>query len=334
MCVLTPVSSAPLDTSAQLRNCFENNPKTGARQDRTLHNRARAKLITNTLVLRLVDVPDTPLKKAYWRTYHCASKIEQSGKTLTTKYCKNRWCMVCNRIRTSVLIKGYEPALKKLEEPYFVTLTFPNVGGAELQSEIKEMYASFRRIKDRMKKRGFKLKGLRKLECTHNPITGKFNPHYHLLIEGRKHAHMVVQEWLKEYPEAVRRAQSLKPADENSIMELMKYFTKILPSKKSRATGKIEINAKALDTMFQAMEGVRVFQPFGITKHVSEDIEELEKAEYDIVEQQHGLWIWEQDVADWVDIISYQSLTGYEPEPITMDFISIIQARGTNHKPT
>jgi plasmid rolling circle replication initiator protein Rep len=326
MCVSAPISAAPLDTLAQLRN--------GTKSNRTLFNRARAKLITNTLVLRLVDVKDSPLTKSYWRTYHCASKIEQSGKTLTTKFCKNRWCMVCNRIRTAVLIKGYEPALKKLNEPYLVTLTFPNVEGHQLRSEIKEMYASFRRIKDRMKKRGFKLKGLRKLECTHNPTTGKFHPHYHLMIEGKDHASMVVKEWLKEYPEAKREAQDLKPADNNSIMELMKYFTKVLPSKKSGVTGKLEINAKALDTMFQAMEGVRIFQPFSITKHVSEEIEELEKAEYDIVEQKHGLWIWEQDCADWIDIISYDSLAGYEPEPVTMNFISIIQDRGTKPTPT
>jgi plasmid rolling circle replication initiator protein Rep len=326
MCISAPVLKTTLDTLAQLRN--------GPTLNRTLFNRARAKLITNTLILRLIDVKDSPLTKSYWRTYHCATKIEQSGKTLTTKFCKNRWCMVCNRIRTAVLIKGYEPALKKLKQPYFVTLTFPNVEGHELREEIKEMYNSFRRIKDRMKKRGFKLKGIRKLECTYNPTTGKFHPHYHLIIEGRKHARMVVKEWLKEYPKARRRAQNLKPADDNSIMELMKYFTKVLPSKKSRVTGKIEINAKALDTMFQAMEGVRVFQPFSITKHVSEEIEELEKAEYDIVEQKHGLWIWEQDCADWIDIITYDALAGYKPERVTMDFISIIQDRGTKPSPT
>jgi plasmid rolling circle replication initiator protein Rep len=334
MCISTDHRRSSLDTLAQLRNSSEYTPETGVNQNRTLTNRARAKLITNTLVLRLVDVPDTPLKKAYWRTYHCASKIEQSGKTLTTKFCKNRWCMVCNRIRTAVLIKGYEPALKSLQDPYFVTLTFPNVGGDNLRREIKEMYASFRRIKDRLKKRGVKLKGLRKLECTHNPLTNTFNPHYHLMIEGKVHAEMLVEEWLKEYPTATRQAQFAVPATHGTIMELMKYFTKILPSKKSRTTGKIEINAKALDTMFQAMEGVRVFQPFSITKHVSEDIEDLEKAEYDIVEQQHGLWIWEQDCADWVDIISYDSLAGYEPEPVTMNFISIIQDRGTKPSPT
>jgi hypothetical protein len=315
-----------LDTLAQLRNSpFESAEKSQSK-DRTLTNRARAKLITNTLILKLVDIP-SPLNKSYWRTYHCASQLEQEGKTITTKYCKNRWCMVCNRIRTAVLIRGYEPALKKLQDPQFVTLTFPNVQGDKLRAEIKGMYKSFKRIGDRLKKRGIRLKGIRKMECTHNQLLNNFNPHYHLLVEGKEHAGLIVQEWLKEYPTASPKAQYVVPADDNSIMELMKYFTKILPSKKSRATGRLEINAKALDTMFQAMQGLRVFQPFGITKHVSEEIEELEKAEYNIVEQAHALWIWEQDVADWVNIITYESLAQYEPEPVTMNFISIIQGK-------
>lgn len=325
--------TATLDTLAQLRNSAVSVPHEEPKQDRTLANRARAKLITNTLVLRLVDVKDSPLTKSYWRSFHCANSIEQRGKTLKTKYCKNRWCMVCNRIRTAMLIKGYEPGLKELKEPQFVTLTFPNVGGHDLRKEIKGMYASFKRITDRLKKRGVKLRGIRKLECTHNPSRGNFNPHYHLLIEGLSNARAVVQEWLKEYPDASPKAQYIEAANDGTIMELMKYFTKILPSKKSRATGKLEINAKALDTMFQAMQGVRVFQPFGISKHISEEIEELEKKEYDVVEQEYAIWVWEQDVADWLGFESYEPLTGFEPEPITMKFISIIQDRGCKDSP-
>lgn len=322
-----------LDTLASHRNSTETGSKKEPEQDRTLLNRARAKLITNTLVLRLVDVKDSPLHQAYWNTYHCATSIEQRGKTLKTKYCKNRWCMVCNRIRTALLIKGYEPALKQLQDPQFITLTFPNVRGGVLREEIEGMGASMGRIIDRLRKQGIKLKGIRKLECTYNPNRGDFNPHYHLIVEGNAAAKILVGEWLKEYPTARKEAQDIKPANAGTIMELMKYFTKILPSKGSRVNGKVEINPKSLDTMFQAMKGVQVFRAIGIRKQVSEEIENLEKKEYDILEQEYAIWIWEQDVADWLDFISHEPLTKYEPEPVTMNFIGIIQDCKGNHAP-
>lgn len=321
-----------LDTLAQLRKTPESAPEKEPNQLSTLAKRARAKLITNTLVLRLVDVKDSPLNKAYWNTFHCSTTLEQRGKTIKTKYCKNRWCMVCNRIRTATLIKGYEPALKALQDAQFVTLTFPNVKGTDLRQEIEGMYASFKRLNDRLKKRGIKLKGIRKLESTHNPLTGEFNPHYHLLIEGREQARALVQEWLKEYPKANPDAQYVEQANANSMMELMKYFTKILPSKNSRVNGKLEINPKALDTMFQAMQGLRVFQPLGIKKQVSEEITELEKKEYDVIEREYAIMLWEQDCADWLDLLTFEPLSQYEPEPITMKFISIIQDRQIKSK--
>jgi hypothetical protein len=322
-----------LDTLAQLRKVADPAPEKESNQGSILAKRARAKLITNTLVLRLVDVKDSPLNKAYWNTFHCSTTLEQRGKTIKTKYCKNRWCMVCNRIRTATLMKGYEPALKALQEPQFVTLTFPNVEGTCLRQEIEGMYSNFKKLNDRLKKRGVKLKGIRKLECTHNPRTGQFNPHYHFLIEGREQARALVQEWLKEYPNANLEAQYVEPANENSMMELMKYFTKILPTKGSRVDGKVHINPRALDTMFQAMQGLRVFQPLGIKKQVSEEIQQLEKKEYDVIEKEYSIWIWDQGCADWLDFITFDSLSKYEPEPITMQFIAIIQDRQIKSKP-
>jgi hypothetical protein len=333
MSILKDHRRSRLDTLAQLRKVPESAPEKESKQVSTLAKRARAKLITNTLVLRLVDVKDSPLNKGYWNTFHCSTTLEQRGKTIKTKYCKNRWCMVCNRIRTATLLKGYESALKALQDPQFVTLTFPNVEGDQLQKEIKGMYTNFKKLNNRLKKRGVKLKGIRKLECTHNPRTGQFNPHYHFLIEGREQAQALVQEWLKEYPNASPKAQYVEPANENSMMELMKYFTKILPTKASRVDGKLEINPKALDTMFQAMQGLRVFQPLGIKKQISEEVEDLEKKEYDVIEREYAILIWEQDCADWLDLLSFEPLTGYEPEPITMKFIGFIQDRHVKSKP-
>lgn len=323
------VAVSALDTLRTTGNIPTDKAQEDSRGDRSLLNRARAKLVTRSLILRLVDVKGSSLHKAYWRTYHCASEVEQRGKTLKTKYCRARWCMVCNRIRTGMLINGYKPALETLKDPQFMTLTFPNVDGDVLRDEIQGMYAKFKKITRRLARKGEPIRGIRKLECTYNPVTRQFNPHYHLIVEGGDSARALLREWLKEYPKANPKAQQLDPANEGSIMELMKYFTKILPSKSSKVTGKVEIHPRALDTMFQAMKGLRVFQPFGVAKHISEDIEEIENKEYEVAEQEYAVWLWEQDVADWVDIVSYDSLAGYEPESVTMKFIDLIQDRGT-----
>lgn len=320
------VQAPPLNKLAQLVTDGSDSPSGVVGADATLTKRARAKLVTNTLVLQLVNL-DSPLKKAYWNTYHCAKVIEQRGKTLKTKYCKNRWCLVCNRIRTAILIRGYEDSLTKLHDSHFVTLTFPNVSADVLREEIKGMYDRFNKIKRRLRKRGIKLRGIRKLECTFNQGTRMYHPHYHLIIEGKEAADALLDEWLMEYPSAVRDAQLVVPTNDGSIKELMKYFTKILPSKKSK-TDKLRLHPESLDVMFQAMQGLRVFQPLGIAKSVSEDIEDLEKKEYDVLEQEYAVWLWEQDCSDWLDVLTFEPLTDYCPEPVTLRFIELIRNDG------
>jgi hypothetical protein len=332
MCLSPPVLSAPLDTLSTTGYFLEKHPEKASETDLTLINKAKAKLITNSLILRLVDIEGSPLHKSYWNTFHCASTIEQRGKTLKTKYCRQRWCMVCNRIRSGILLKGYEAPIKAMQDPHFVTLTFPNVEGISLREEIMQMGKNFKKITRRLRKRGVSVKGIRKLECTYNPITKRFHPHYHLIVEGFEASKLTVREWLKEYPSANYDSQEVKRADTNSVRELIKYFTKILPTKASQATGKVEIHPKALDTMFVAMKGLRVFQPFGVAKHISEEIEELEKKDYDIAEREYAIWLWDQSCADWLDFETYAPLTSYEPDDKTMGLIEVVGGRQDRSK--
>jgi len=298
-----------LDTLAQPHTKSESKHTNSLK---TYKKRARAKYLSRGLVLELVKL-NSSLKKSYWNTFHCSNVILQDGQKLTTTYCNNRWCIVCNRIRTAKLIKGYLPELKKMEDPQFVTLTIPNMSGEDLESSINKMTKELIKIKNLFyQRRTFQINGVRKIECTHNEATDLYHPHFHIVLDGEDVGEALIQEWLSRFPEANRGAQDIRKADENSMIELFKYTTKLTTKNKvTRDEDKttIEVNPKALDTIFQALYKKRTFQSMGWVKMVSEDVEEVDAQIVEDIEEGIDVWQWEQEASDWVN--SYgELLTG------------------------
>ena len=298
-------NSPSLDTLAQL----------DTRNFDSLRKRARSKWFTNEIVLKLVDIT-SPLKKSYWNSYHCCNNLVQYGRNITSKYCNNRWCTTCNRIRTAKLLNAYGTQLKELKEPYFVTLTIPNVHASLLKCTIEQMKDKFSVLNKTIYKqfrrgtRVHKLKGIRKIECTYNAVFDTYHPHFHLIVDGYDIARDVIAEWLKHYPEAKRKAQDMTKANEGSMIELFKYTTKIV----SKIKGNVTIIPKALDTIFRSMYGKRTFQVYGGLKAVIEDIEELDTQEYDGIEEYEFMeWVWSQDGTDWYSTTNGDGLTGFVP---------------------
>ena len=303
------IESAPLDTLAQLRNCNSTN----------LQKRAKNKALTSSFIVGLINL-DSPLKKTYWNTYHCSSEIAQKDNFLSAKYCKNRACLVCNRIKTANLIIGYKPQLDSLTEPYFLTLTKPTIQGNELEPTIQGMIKTIRKIFDRLRKQKVKPNGIRKLECTYRP-KGYFHPHFHLVVETKHHAELIRNEWLKEYPNAKLSANDIRPCTGNYVIELMKYFTKLLPNKKSKDQ---HINFKALDIIFQSMANKRVYQPFGKIRKLKEN--ELSSTEYDItIPAKLTKHVWKQGLFDWVDIQTAEILSYYQPTDNDRELIKLLK---------
>lgn len=276
----------PLDTLAQLRIEGEN-----GRQK--FINRQKAKAITLGQIFPLIDL-NSRLKKSYWRSFHCNRLILQEGHKMTTKYCNGRWCTVCNRIRMAKMINAYSVQLMKLPDLYFVTLTTPNVKSQLLRSEIDMMYKSWRAINHNIRKT-YKnnLKGIRKLECTYNPIADSYNPHFHFLINGKSSAQLLIKLWLQRYPDASIKAQDMRKAQEGSLIELFKYTVK--------GVHKGKYYAEALDQIYQALENRRTYQPFGISKLVEEDIEGIKSQEVTFKGFENNQWTWSNEAKDWVN---------------------------------
>ena len=280
--------------------------------------RAKSKYITNGFILDLVDL-NSPLKDSYWNTFHCVENLLYSHdeKKLTGKYCKNRWCLVCNRIRTGKLMNTYLAEFSKYDDLYFVTLTIRNVSEKRLPSALKHMQATWNKIRVDFKDKKIQFDGIRKNECTYSFKENTYHPHYHTVIQGKKQAGLLISKWLDIYnlgpamyvnslPEdlpfyAFNVSQDLRKCDDNTLKELFKYFTKIVKRDKSSSKDEYPIFIKPLDKMNQAYYGLKVFNPFGKFRNIKFD-ENIEDIQSERLEAQFdgNIWEWVHDQSDWV----------------------------------
>jgi len=189
-------------------------------------------------------------------------------------------------------------------EPQFVTLTIVSIKGKDLQSAIEGMTKEIIRIKDLFKnRRSFRINGIRKIEVTYNPVTDEYHPHFHIVLDGRNVGKELINEWLSRYTDANRGAQDIRDADENSMLELFKYTTKLTTKNGIIKEGDktvIEVNPEALDTIYRALYKKRTFQSMGWVKQVSEDIDEVDAQIVEDVDEDVEVWKWEQEASDWV----------------------------------
>lgn len=270
-----------------------------------LQKRARAKAFTYSYLFDLIDLKSS-LNKSYWLTYRCSSVILQDDNKISSRYCNQRWCLVCNRIRTAKIINGYKSEIDKFSDPHFLTLTIPNVKAKDLPTAIVSMNKTIRDITKNAKKTyNTRIKALKKYECTYNNKTDEYHPHFHLIVNDKTTGELMLSLWLDKYKSADIKGQDLREADNSSLVELCKYFTKVI----SKET---DYNPKALDTMFKAVKGKRTFQPIGIKKQVSEEVEEIQQQEIDFKAPAKEIYVYEKDVYDWVSS-SGECLSEYIP---------------------
>jgi hypothetical protein len=256
-----------------------------------LKKRAKSKFLNRKYVLKLIDLK-SPLEKAYWNTYYCNHVLEQEGQKIIGKYCNNRWCFVCNRIRTAKLINGYKPVVKSWNNPSYMVLTVKNVSGEQLRDKVKEMNYVFRKIvKNILKKDTLDIQAVRTIECTYNVHTNEYHPHFNVLINGYLNARMFIEEWLSYYPdkEAKHIGQFITRADNKTLNELFKYIVK--PDDKTPAA--------ALDIIYQSLHGIKIVCPTGVKKEVSEDIDELVSIEIPGLPLENCQWWWIHDKKGW-----------------------------------
>ncbi len=313
---------AVLDTTAQLRQSAE----------KTLQNRARSKYLTDAIAQGLLGLGErTPLRFAYASTVRCAAELVQEGVKVQGKYCRQRWCLVCNRIRTAKLIGAYLPEMATWTAPHFVTLTIPNVQGHELHGVVREMLAAVRPIARAIRHTdGLELKAVRKLETTYSPRRRDYHPHLHLIVNSGEAAHALVRRWLKVFPAADAKAQDVRRcAGEGAMRELFKYFTKLVVM--GLDGERTAPHPLVLDTIFKAVKGLRTFQPMGFVSRVKVDADD-EALELDagtvspIKPDSRGRIRWQWVGDDWMDYGSGELLSGFTPTDSMRELVKRITA--------
>lgn len=311
---------APLDTSAQVSDKVENF-KDLADFRKVFLKRSRSKYYTQKIAGKLIFL-NSPLKNQYKRAYYCCQELTQNGNKLTSKYCNSRVCNICNRIRTAKLYDGYISQLGEIKNLKFGTLTAPNVKKEHLKEELERYIKDFRFILNSRlrfyngRKNPLKWNGIRKIEITYNAFQNTYHPHIHFL--GGEYSELILEEWLKIRTDANKKAQDLRNADINSLNELFKYTTKIMLKANKKKTFTIYLNA--IDNIMISMANKRTFQPYGIIKKVSEEVEEQESQYYKNLPEYNFMgWKWYNN--DWINLYG-ETLTGYMPSDIEFIYIN------------
>lgn len=305
-CVCTP----RLDTLAQLDHFPKDTQSKKAYA--TLQKRAVSKYYTNEILYPLIDLKNER-EDMYWDTYHCVKTLAQDteGK-VTSKYCKNRWCIVCNRIRTATLINKYKPTLDTLETR-FVTLTTHRSKlcntEADLKFTLEDMKHAFTKCWRRLKRKYGSVTAIRKIEVTWNWRNKHFHPHFHIILENNSdEAEYLVTQWLKCFPQSSEKAQDISVTTENTVIETFKYFTKMWKRIENENT-KEEIRVlpyppDVMDTIFKVMYGKRTIQSYGgKIAPIEEDFDTSVATIFTEEKRQEMIWWeWEQSVKTWVNL--------------------------------
>jgi len=273
----------------------------------SLNKRAKSKYSQELIIKSLISL-NNDYKEKYENTLNCGSVLLQTGNKITSRYCNNRWCKVCNRIRTAKLINGYAEQLDKLNNKYFVTLTLPNIGKNKLRETIKQMLKGIRDIQENWRKqKKYKIIGIRKLECTYNPDLDNYHPHFHFILQGEETAKELIKSWLNKFKNAVEWAQDYKICYD--YKELFKYFTKM--AAKSKINNEVNFYPEAIHNIFESIEKIRIFQPMGGIRLIKEDIDKKEAKEIKEIEEQNTIFIFEED--NYINKKTGEILTRYTP---------------------
>ncbi len=294
----------------------------------TFKKRAKYKAITVSLMANLIDL-DSDLQKGYKLTYgFCSEILLHQGTKITSRYCGYRWCPICSRIRTAKYINGYTEPFSKMNEPYFVTLTAPTCTELELENTVNhrlEVWGAILKYAKTLYNRGkisYRLNGIRKLEITARP-NGMFNPHFHIVVDGKESAELIKSQWLYRYPNADRSLQSIERANIDSLTELFKYITKFW-SVDRETKEPIIFTPKQMDTIFRSIKQKRTVNPFGNIHRVSDEVDKLESVEVKDMTPKHDVSKWNNTVYDWID--TYGELaSGYSPSIEDKKFIKKIE---------
>jgi len=248
------------------------------------------------------------MKDQYRRAMNCGNVVEQRDGKLTAWYCKTRPCLVCNGIRTAMLIDGYAQIVETWTDPALVTLTVPNVHLDDLRETVRDMAYQFKLTVKQLRRAGMDVRAVRVTEVTGKSVDS-VHPHFHLLVSNMDVGRAIVQAWGHRYPKTVRAAQDVRTADTGSLKELFKYLTKLSDP---------QLDPKLLDGILSSMWGLHLVRPYGFRLSSDpmddEAFDQLVPVNVEFKRiGENVLWIWHDEIGNWIDYTTGDTLVDAVP---------------------
>ena len=318
-----------------------NNPQTAKHMAEKLRKRNKFKWFSFHLAGMLwYGNPESELRPSYQNTFYCSNVIEVDQEGMAkTKYCKNRWCPICQRNKMGLLINAYGPRLQRCKGLWFLTLTLPNVTADRLRTEIRKYQELWRKIANAntyRKAMSCGVIGIRKVECTYHgqqflkdgtpdPWYDTYHPHLHLLVSSKELAEFIVREWQRLNPECSEDAQNIRQVNSSGgYLEIFKYFTKLI-AKDSQ--GKRFFDAVHMDVIFRGMRGSRVYFRLGTDKawgcgEVTEEDEEQAAVIETDASPAFYQWLESDEFFGYYDVDTGETLTELPKKGRLFDIIT------------
>ena len=139
-----------------------------------------------------------------------------------------------------------------------------------------------------------------------------------MMIDSESNANLILDLWLKyNDPNKVKnyalrdKGNKVVPFDESKgkgiVIEMVKYVTKVVKVDKNNK--EINVNCRALNVAYNALNGLRIYQSFGNLRNISEPTEEEISQELNALETDltPGIYTWE--MTDWYNKETGESLT-------------------------
>jgi hypothetical protein len=296
----------------------------------------------------LNENPSMKLEKRLKRGLKCGLqvRVNEAGET-ESRYCGTRFCQVCNGIRTNMLFNRLKRKMTESNKWYMVVLSVQNCKEEELKEMIKRYKRNWVQInkwfKNNKKTKG---NGFYTYEITYNEHENTYHPHIHIMMDNKDSADKILELWLhlnhykkvKNYAlqDKGNKVIEMKPQtdkdDADMILELIKYATK--PGAKDEATGIININARSLIVIYEALQDKQAFQSFGsfrnIKDYTDEEISEAVQSSNENVNAGAGVYNWSSHYSDWVNHETGEFLTGNKKRTSVLDRGKVITADSLN----
>lgn len=265
--------------------------------DVLIKNRSQSKYATLGFINGLISL-NSPLKKSYVNTKFCCHTIAINDSKVNVQYCKNRYCLVCSRISSAIVINNLTGFFElEKDDIYLVTLTDKNVEKNYLRQKIRLFNSFFAKFQNTEKKKGNKHLIFRKLEVTYNIENDSYHPHFHCLVKSEKSAKILLEAWLKSFKSSNILAQDIRKG--YNLKEVAKYATKFISKDKI-------VPFENLDIIFQSLRNVRIYNLSGFTKQdkIKYNIKKKDELDFEsnihkISEYKSGNWVYQ--FCDWVN---------------------------------